>query len=347
MGSGNQERRAFLQGRTQLVHDTEGRAFVKVLETDTGNEFGRGPTHELGNPQEFDAGKLSAWPAFVEFEIAQDLSVFVALAPPDDNGGQPQTRTQSVFNIPPQYSGAGNTPFGAVAALGRIQAGHAGCDFDWFFNMTPGGNYRVALTGSQVRFSAMLIPKYFLADDTFAHVRVYETSAGQPLVISTWNTPSPDLITRTLAGVPSQVDIFTAKAFCESWASSGRAEIDTRSRTVRNFWGSVRAQGGARSASTICPVPNGATHVDLIGGALRGAGPVSLEFWQVARGDLDLGNAIGSKYFGSFPAQDANGLTQLPIKLVNNCQFIAVTVETPAGFAGDDILFELSYYLGA
>lgn len=339
----NQENRQFLMGQSQIIRDVNGNTYRKDVAPDED-----GPVRELGNPFIFDSGKLTAWQASIELRRAQDVSLFARMpgnpnqASEASNASISGAPTGTPWDVQPQVDGNG-LPLGGVVPVGRVQIGHLGCTEDWYFNMNIGSSHRVPLSGSSAKFAPIMVPKYFLADDTAPALRVYDVSAGIGLGPSVWNQPTAALLQQSLGAVASQANIFTRKAICHAWFSQASTEVDEASRTVRKFFGSVKAQGAAFSASSLVPVAYGATHVALHGSGLRGGTANPLAFFQVRRGTLVAGAATAPIYTGPF---SPFGTATAPVvPLIDNCEWIIVT--SPTTFAGNDILFEVDFYYGA
>ncbi len=322
----------------------DGVTYKKTVDPDAEGGLARGPSNELGNPFIFDAGRLSAWQASIATsnEVSQDLSLYARVSA--NEYGESETLSASLWDVAPFIANPGvGTPLGGVVPVGHLQSGHLGTTDDWYFNMLTGGSHRVAFVGSVGKFSTILVPKYFLADDTNP-LRTYDVTAGQPLDPTDWNMPTPTLLENTLGGVPSQAQVFVRKAMSHAWFGQGHTEIDTSSRTTRKFFGSLKATAVAFGTGTLVPVAYGATHVRLNGIGLRGATVVPLSFFQVPRGDLTA--VVDERYAGPFPGIGTPNQTgDLPVPLIDNVQWLVITTQTP--FVGTDVLFEVEYFLGA
>lgn len=341
----NPNNRDFLMGNTRMYRAVDGQMRVAVDNPNDDNKLSRGPVRELGNPFIFDAGKLAGWPASIELDISHDMTLIARLSA-NPNQRSETSSAASLFDLQPTTAAVGSgCPLGGVCVVGRLQSGHKGCTSDWYFNMNVGAEHRLAFNASSAKFSPIVVPKYFQPDDTATTVRVYTTTAGNPLDASTWNQPTPSLLAATLSTVPSQAAAFTRQGICHAWFGQGAAEVDVASRSHRKFFGSLRASATAYGTATIVPVAYGATHVALNASALRSSVAAPLQFFQVRRGDYSVGAPIGSTYIGPYQSFGQTAAGSAVVPLVDNVEFLAITA--PAAFAGNDILFEVCYYLGS
>jgi hypothetical protein len=328
---------AYHKGNQRLAQDWQtGDEHVLTDQPDGPWTTIAGPTSEIGNPILFDALQSSGRQARIEFAnmVGRDLVLQCWIDPPEITAA---SGTPSPLLVQPNLVGMGGaTPEGGCEVVGQLICGHLGCSVDHLFNIPGGFAIKVGFSGESASYEPILVPKYWLANDTNPLQRTFDVAPGEPLTNAKWNQPNSGLLQRLVNAVgPTQAGILTGGVMSRAYFDSGSGFVDNRSRPSRRFSGALAQDHVPDHTFAVCPVAYNCSTVELVGGTVDSAGaPIALHFYQTQRGQTRL--------IGPSP------LTTLgvAIPLVDNCDRIFVTNAVPVAAGTADVLFELNFYLG-
>lgn len=325
------------QNNQRIVGDWDTPGVHYIIEDKPGSTNTTvGPKNEQGTTQQVNVGNDSGWIASIEFPegVGRDINGVLFVDSPDiQNSDSPWAVNPDLIN------GGSNTPLGGCLPVGVCVYGHEGVSQTQYFNVNPGACQRIAVNAESARIGILMVPKFFIPNDTVPTLRTYTVAPGEPLTNRGFNTPNSGQLRRLCAAVGgTQNAILTTSGQASGFFSSGFSGfVDSGSRPRRSFYGSVPIDAAARHSFSICPVGWNASHVQLTAGGIDGAGNnYGLVMYLAQRG---LSATPPDGLVGPFTSADG------PIPLIDTVS-IWVTSNAASSGTGSEPVFCLDYFWG-
>lgn len=326
---------AFKKGDVKIVQGADGRdvmvtrdAYVRAR----GNDLF--PTQDYSKADQAILDQAASL-AQIKYELAKTLIAYASADFPIQGTTTIEGTTFALSPLLQKAEQVSNAvpPVGGAVLCATLDFGHKGGSRQVIFDLPPTQIVRAPFAGSFGKLSARLWPQYYTHNDDglVAGVRVYLLSPNGPILTTElWNSIPSNLMAENFFTNP-----FGAP--CVGWFAEGFQQNDQPSRPTRRFYGSVKVTGVVAAQPTRCPVANGATYVQLVGGIYDSANPTlqSLQFLQ----NLAPTSNVPLPQVGPFNVGDM-------VPLDSKVQSIDVINSPNAAVAIHDIPFELVYYIG-